>query len=115
LRSYKEREQKALEKVTLKRCLKQLKESRKREGICKLSELNTPWVITRKVNFTPLMNFITMNTITLDKKKYVIIEQAKFEEIQLEAARKVEPVKKLSLAKGKQLAYKLIDKWVKEK
>lgn len=61
------------------------------------------------------MNFITMNTITLDKKKYVIIEQAKFEEIQLEAARKVEPVKKLSLAKGKQLAYKLIDKWVKEK
>ena len=56
-----------------------------------------------------------MNTIILDKKKYVVIEQEKFEELQLQAAKKAEPVKKLSLAKGKQLAYKLIDKWEKEK
>lgn len=56
-----------------------------------------------------------MNTIILDKKKYVVIEQEKFEDLQLEAARKTEPVKKLSLTKGKQHAYKLIDKWAKEK
>jgi hypothetical protein len=56
-----------------------------------------------------------MNTVILDKKKYVIIEQEKFEELQLEAARKSEPVKKMSLAKGKQHAYKLIDKWAKGK
>ena len=56
-----------------------------------------------------------MNTITLYKKKYIIVEQEKFEELQVEAARKAEPVKKLSLAKGKQHAYKLIDKWAKEK
>jgi hypothetical protein len=56
-----------------------------------------------------------MNTLILNKKKYVVVEQEKFEELQLEAARKTEPVKKLSLAKGKQHAYKLIDKWAKEK
>ncbi|HEX8277139.1 MAG TPA: hypothetical protein VF540_00530 [Segetibacter sp.] len=58
---------------------------------------------------------MNINTIILDKKKYVVVEQEKFEELQLEAARKTEPVKKLSLAKGKQHAYKLIDKWAKEK
>ena len=56
-----------------------------------------------------------MNTIILDKRKYVVIEQEKFEELQLQAARKTKPVNKLSLAKGKQHAYKLIDKWAKEK
>lgn len=56
-----------------------------------------------------------MNTIVLDKKKYVIIEQEKFEELQLKAAQKTDPVKKLSLPKGKQHAYKLIDRWAKEK
>ncbi len=56
-----------------------------------------------------------MNTIILNKKKYVIVEQEKFEELQLEAACKTQRSTKLSLAKGKQHAYKLIDKWVKEK
>ena len=56
-----------------------------------------------------------MNTLIIDKKKYILIEQEKFEELQMEAARKIEPVKKLSLLKGKQLANKLIDKWSKEK
>ena len=56
-----------------------------------------------------------MNTIVLGKKKYVVIEQERFEELQLKAAQKTEPVKKLSLLKGKQHAYKLIEKWAKEK
>ncbi len=56
-----------------------------------------------------------MNTIILDKKKYVVVEQERFEELQLKAAQKTEPVKKLSLPKGKQRAYKLIDSWAKEK
>jgi len=56
-----------------------------------------------------------MNTIILDKKKYVVVEQERFEELQLKAAQKTEPVKKLSLLKGKQHAYKLIDSWAKEK
>lgn len=37
-----------------------------------------------------------MNTLTIDKKKYVVIE------------------KKHSLKQGKELAYSLIDKWQKE-
>lgn len=57
----------------------------------------------------------TMNTLILDKKKYVIIEQKKFEELQLQAAQKTEPLKKLSLLRGRQHAYKLIDRWAKEK
>lgn len=56
-----------------------------------------------------------MNTIMLNKKKYLIIKQKKFEELQLKAAQKIEPVKKLSLFKGKQHAYKLIDRRAKEK
>lgn len=56
-----------------------------------------------------------MNTIVLDNKKYVVIEEKKFEELQLLAARKNEPVKKISLSEGKKLAYKLIDTWAKEK
>ena len=55
-----------------------------------------------------------MTTVILDKKKYVIIELEKFEELQLEAARKTEPVKKLSLGKGKQHAYRLVDKLAKK-
>lgn len=56
-----------------------------------------------------------MNTLILDKKKYVVVEQKYFEELQLKAAQKKEPVNKLSLSKGKQHAYKLIDQWAKEK
>jgi hypothetical protein len=56
-----------------------------------------------------------MNTLTIDKKKYVIIEQKKFEKLQLLAAQKTQATKKLSLREGKKLAYKLIDKWAKEK
>jgi len=56
-----------------------------------------------------------MNTLTIDKKKFVIIGQKEFDKLQLLAARKTEPAKKISLAAGKKLANKLIDKWSKEK
>lgn len=56
-----------------------------------------------------------MNTIIIDKKKYVVIEQNKFEQLQVKAASKLQPAKKLSLAKGKALAYNLIEKWAKGK
>jgi hypothetical protein len=43
------------------------------------------------------------------------MEQKKFEKIQLLAARKANPVKKLSLNAGKKNAYKLIEKWTNGK
>ncbi len=36
-----------------------------------------------------------MNTLTIDKKKFVIIEQTAFDKLQLLAAQKTEPVKNL--------------------
>ena len=63
-------------------------------------------------------NFITlrnMETLTIDKKTFVVIEQKEFDKIQLMAAQKTTPAKKLSLAAGKKHAYKLIDQWAKGK
>lgn len=56
-----------------------------------------------------------MDTLTIDKKKFIVIEQKKFDKLQLLAAQKTTPAKKLSLAAGKKHAYKLIDKWAKGK
>jgi len=56
-----------------------------------------------------------MELLKIDKKKFVVIEQTAFDKIQLRAARKTSPVKKLSLSAGKKHALKLIDKWSKEK
>jgi len=56
-----------------------------------------------------------METLILAKKKFVVIEQKEFEKIQLLAAQKTAPVKKISLAAGRKHAHKLIDKWAKEK
>lgn len=53
-----------------------------------------------------------INTIVLGKKTYVVIEQKEFEELQLKAVQKTEPVKKLSLLRGKQHAYKLIERFI---
>ena len=41
-------------------------------------------------------------------------DELQAQNLQLEAARKAVPVKKLSLKQGKQHAHKLIDKWAKE-
>lgn len=56
-----------------------------------------------------------MVTLTLDNKKFVVIEEKEFNKLQLLAAQKSSPVKKFTLAAGKKNAYKLIDKLAKEK
>ena len=56
-----------------------------------------------------------METLTLDNKRFVVIEQNEFDKLQLLAAKKTVPAKKLSLAAGKKHAYKMIDKWAKGK
>ena len=56
-----------------------------------------------------------METLTIDKKKIVVIEQSAFDKLQLLAAQKTVPAIKFSLAAGKKHAYKLIDKWAKGK
>ncbi|MEO6813133.1 MAG: hypothetical protein ABI172_04335 [Ginsengibacter sp.] len=56
-----------------------------------------------------------METLTLNKTKFVLIEQKEFERIQLKAAQKTPGVKKLSINAGRKHALKLIDKWAKEK
>ena len=56
-----------------------------------------------------------METLTLNKTKFVVIKQEEFEKIQLKAAQKTATVKKLSLVAGRKHALKLIDKWAKEK
>ena len=56
-----------------------------------------------------------METLTIDKKKFVVIEQKEFNKIQLLAAQKSKPTKILSLRDGKKHAYNIIDKWAKGK
>jgi hypothetical protein len=59
--------------------------------------------------------FIFMNTLTIERKEYVVLPKKEYETLLMKAAAKSAPVKKLSLTQGKKLAYKLIDKWAKEK
>ncbi len=61
------------------------------------------------------MKFSTMNTLTIDKKEYVVLPKKEYENILTQAASKATPAKILSLKEGKKLAYKLIDQWAKEK
>jgi PHD/YefM family antitoxin component YafN of YafNO toxin-antitoxin module len=56
-----------------------------------------------------------MTQIVIDKKKYVLLPEKEYEALQLKAALKNNPAKKLSLAEGKKRAFKLIDKWAKER
>ena len=56
-----------------------------------------------------------MNTLTIAKKEYVVLAKKEYEQLLVKAASKTAPVKKRSLAEGKKMAYKLIDKWAKEK
>lgn len=55
-----------------------------------------------------------MNTVSIDKKKFVVISQDEYETLVTKAARKTPLAKKMSLSEGKKLAYKLINKWAKE-
>jgi hypothetical protein len=56
-----------------------------------------------------------MGTLTINNRTFVVIEQKEFDRIQLTAAQKTTPVKKLSLAAGKKHSLKLIDKWARGK
>jgi hypothetical protein len=56
-----------------------------------------------------------MTQIVIDKKKYVLLREKEYEVLQLKAGLKNKPAKKLSFDGGTNRAYKLIDKWAKEK
>ncbi len=56
-----------------------------------------------------------MNTLTIDNKSYVIVPKKEFEHLVEKAAGKTAASRKLSLAQGKKLAYKLIDRCAKGK
>lgn len=53
--------------------------------------------------------------IVIDKKIYVVLPEKEYELLQLKAALKNKPPKKLSLAAAKKRSYKLIEKWAAEK
>ncbi len=55
-----------------------------------------------------------MNTLVIDKKKYVVIPQEDYNRLIKKAALK-STARKFSLPEGKKVAYALIDKWHKEK
>ena len=56
-----------------------------------------------------------MNTLVINKKKYVVVEQKEYDKLVEKAASRRPAARKLSLDEGKKLAYKLIDNWHKEK
>ena len=57
-----------------------------------------------------------MTVVTIDKKKYVIVPEKQFKQLQKKAAGKNTSQKLYSLAEGKAIAYKMIEKWAaKEK
>ena len=56
-----------------------------------------------------------MNKLNIENKEYVVLPRKEYENLRTKAAAKAAGARKLSLADGKKLAYKLIDKWVKEK
>jgi hypothetical protein len=56
-----------------------------------------------------------MNTLVIDKKKYVVVERREYDRLLEKAAAKKPAARKLTLVEGKKLAYKLIDQWHKGK
>ncbi len=56
-----------------------------------------------------------MNTLVIDRKKYVLVERSEYDRLLEKAAAKKPVARKLTLAEGKKLAYRLIDSWHKEK
>ena len=56
-----------------------------------------------------------MTTLTINKKSYVVVPRKEYEHLVFKATSKTPPAKRLSLNQGKRLAYKMIDKWAKEK
>ena len=56
-----------------------------------------------------------MNTLVIDKKKYVVIPQDDYKKLMKQASISAPSARKLSLVEGKKMAYALIDKWHKGK
>lgn len=56
-----------------------------------------------------------MNKLNIDNKEYIVLPRKEYEDLRTKAASKAVAAKKFSLADGKKLAYKLIDKWAKGK
>jgi len=56
-----------------------------------------------------------MNTISIENKEYVVLPRKEYEDLRTKATIKAVGAKKLTVADGKKLAYKLIDKWAKGK
>ncbi len=56
-----------------------------------------------------------MNTIQIDKKKYVVIPQKEYEALQKLAAAKIRPEKVLSIEEARAYSKKRIQQWAKEK
>jgi hypothetical protein len=56
-----------------------------------------------------------METQLINKKKLVVVEKRKLGKIQLITIRKVPEEKRYTLAEGREMAHKLIDKWANGK
>jgi hypothetical protein len=56
-----------------------------------------------------------MNTILIDKKKYVVVAEKEYNKLVEKAASKTPSARKMSLSEAKKSAYALIDKWHSEK
>jgi len=56
-----------------------------------------------------------MTHLTIDNKKYVLITEESYQELQKNAALKREPEKTLSVAEARVYSKKLIRKWASEK
>jgi len=50
-----------------------------------------------------------VNTLIIDKKKYVVIPQEDYNKLMKKAASNTPSARKLSLAEGKSMAYSMID------
>jgi len=56
-----------------------------------------------------------MTQIVIDKKKYVLLPEKEYKELQLRAALKTKPHRLLSVAEARAYSKKLIRKWSAEK
>jgi hypothetical protein len=56
-----------------------------------------------------------MTEVMIDKKKYVLIPEKQFQELQKKAALKSKPAKLLSVEQARAYSKKLIHQWASEK
>jgi len=56
-----------------------------------------------------------MTSLTIDKKKYVLIPEENFQELQKKAALKLKPDKTFSVEEARSYSKKMIRKWASKK